>query len=78
VTLFQGRNPAHPSIDLAEPGGAKSLVSRFLKRSGRLRHLCHEVKVLESHLRFCWPAGAVIIRPPVPAVAFGGRQIAGV
>ncbi len=76
VTFFQGHNPADPLIELVEPGGPESPVSRFLKRGGGLHHLCYEVKVLDSHLRFCQSVGTIIIRPPVPAVAFGGRRIA--
>lgn len=76
VTFFQGRNPADPLIELVEPGGPESPVSRFLERGGGLHHLCYEVKDLESHLLFCRSVGTIIIRPPVSAVAFGARRIA--
>jgi methylmalonyl-CoA/ethylmalonyl-CoA epimerase len=76
VAFFQGRNPADPLIELVEPGGPESPVSRFVERGGGLHHLCYEVKDLNSHLRFCRSVGTIIIRPPVPAVAFGGRRIA--
>lgn len=76
VTFFQGHHPADPLIELVEPGGPESPVSRFLERGGGLHHLCYEVNDLEAHLKFCKSAGTVIIRPPVPAVAFGGRRIA--
>jgi methylmalonyl-CoA/ethylmalonyl-CoA epimerase len=76
VSFFQGQSPMEPSIELVEPGGPESPVSRFLKKGGGLHHLCYEVKDLESHLGFCKSVGTVIIRPPVPAVAFGGRRIA--
>jgi methylmalonyl-CoA/ethylmalonyl-CoA epimerase len=76
VTFFQGHSPANPLIELVEPGGAESPVSRFLKGGGGLHHLCYEVKDLDSHLRFCQSVDTLIIRPPVPAVAFGGRRIA--
>ena len=76
VTFFQGHNPTDPLIELVEPGGPESPVSRFLQRGGGLHHLCYEVKDLDSHLRFCQSVGTIIIRPPVPAVAFGGRRIA--
>ena len=33
-------------------------------------------RFVESHLVFCKSVGTIIIRPPVPAVAFGGRRIA--
>jgi len=76
VTFFQGHNPADPLIELVEPGGPESPVSRFLKDRGGLHHLCYEVADLDAHLRFCQSVGTRIIRPPVPAVAFGGRRIA--
>jgi methylmalonyl-CoA/ethylmalonyl-CoA epimerase len=76
VTFFQGHNPTDPLMELVEPGGPESPVSRFVERGGGLHHLCYEVEDLESHLRFCKSFGSIIIRPLVPAVAFGGRRIA--
>ena len=76
VTFFQGRNDSDPLIELVEPSEPKSPVTRFLERGGGMHHLCYEVGDLESHLRFCKSVGAIIIRRPVPAVAFGGRRIA--
>ncbi|HEY6445193.1 MAG TPA: VOC family protein [Acidobacteriaceae bacterium] len=64
------------TIELVEPGDPDSPVSRFLSRGGGLHHLCYEVPDLEAHLAFSKSVGAIIIRPPVPAVAFGGRRIA--
>jgi methylmalonyl-CoA/ethylmalonyl-CoA epimerase len=76
VAFFQCRNPTDPLIELVEPGGPESPVSRFVERGGGLHHLCYQVKDLDSHLQFCKSVGTIIIRPPVPAVAFGGRRIA--
>jgi|SRR5208283_402715 len=76
VSFFQGQNTTDPLIELVEPGGPESPVSRFLERGGGLHHLCYEVKDLPSQLRFCQSVGTRIIRPPAPAVAFGGRRIA--
>jgi methylmalonyl-CoA/ethylmalonyl-CoA epimerase len=76
VTFFVGRSKADPLIELVEPGGEESPVTRFLERGGGLHHLCYEVNDLEGHLEFCRSVGNTIIRPPVPAVAFGGRRIA--
>jgi methylmalonyl-CoA/ethylmalonyl-CoA epimerase len=76
VTFFQGHNPTDPLIELVEPGGPESPVSRFGERGGGLHHLCYEVNDLDSQLRFCQSVGTRIIRPPVSAVAFGGRRIA--
>jgi methylmalonyl-CoA/ethylmalonyl-CoA epimerase len=76
VTFLQGRCSTDPLVELVEPGDPNSPVSRFLGRGGGLHHLCYEVEDLESHLAFCKSVGTKIIRPPVPAVAFGGRRIA--
>jgi methylmalonyl-CoA/ethylmalonyl-CoA epimerase len=76
VTFFQGHSSMDPLIELVEPGGPESPVSRFLSQGGGLHHLCYEVGDMESHLKFCKSVGTVVIRPPVPAVAFGGRRIA--
>ena len=76
VSFFQGRNIADPLIELVEPGEPESPVSGFLERGGGLHHLCYEVENLDSHLTFCKSVGTIIIRPPVPAVAFEGRRIA--
>jgi methylmalonyl-CoA/ethylmalonyl-CoA epimerase len=76
VTFLQGRCSTDPLIELVEPGGPDSPVSRFLERGGGLHHICYEVDDLESHLRFCKSVGTILIRPPAPAVAFGGRRIA--
>ena len=76
VTFFEGRSKADPLIELVEPGGADSPVTRFLERGGGLHHLCYEVDDLEAHLEFCKSVGNTVIHAPVPAVAFGGRRIA--
>lgn len=77
VTFFQAPNPGEPSVELVEPGGPESPVSRFLEqRGGGLHHLCYEVADLDEHLKFCKSTGVIILRRPVPAVAFGGRRIA--
>jgi methylmalonyl-CoA/ethylmalonyl-CoA epimerase len=76
VTFFDGRSATDPLIELVEPAGPESPVSRFLERGGGLHHLCYEVEDLESHLEFCKSFGTIILRPPVPAVAFKGRRIA--
>jgi methylmalonyl-CoA/ethylmalonyl-CoA epimerase len=76
VSFFKGRSPSDAQIELVEPAAPDSPVKQFLERGGGLHHLCYEVADLDSHLRFCKSVGTAIIRPPVPAVAFGGRRIA--
>jgi methylmalonyl-CoA/ethylmalonyl-CoA epimerase len=76
VTFLQGAHASDSQIELIEPSGEDSPVRGFLQRGGGLHHLCYEVKDLEAHLEFCKSVGNTVIRPPVPAVAFGGRRIA--
>lgn len=76
VTFLKGADAADSLIELVEPGAPDSPVSRFLERGGGLHHLCYEVEQMESHLAYCKSIGTKVIRPPVPAVAFGGRHIA--
>jgi methylmalonyl-CoA/ethylmalonyl-CoA epimerase len=76
VSFIRGRDPFGTAVELVEPAGAKSPVKRFLQRGGGLHHLCYEVDQLEEPLRLSRSIGGVIVRPPLPAVAFEGRRIA--
>jgi|SRR5579863_4393982 len=76
VTFLRGKHPGIPLLELVEPAGESSPVVPFLKKGGGLHHLCYEVADLEKQLAFCRSRGALIARPPLPAVAFGGRRIA--
>ena len=68
--------PETPQFELVQPDGSDSPVQAFLARGGGLHHLCYEVDELDAHLRDQRTAGGIIVRQPVPAVAFGGRRIA--
>jgi len=76
VTFLKGAHDNDALIELVEPGGEDSPVTQFLERGGGLHHLCYEVGDLDAHLDFCKSVGTLLIRKPVPAVAFGGRRIA--
>lgn len=65
-----------PQIELVAPAGEDSPVRSFLSKGGGLHHLCYEVTQLESHLEMSRSQGGKLVRPPMPAVAFGGRKIA--
>jgi methylmalonyl-CoA/ethylmalonyl-CoA epimerase len=73
--LRSSRSPNEPLIELVEPSGKKSPVHNFLKRGGGLHHLCYEVDSLAVQLRLSRSLGGLVVRPPMPAVAFEGRQI---
>ena len=76
VTFLQSRNPGDPLFELVEPASEKSPVHSFLKRGGGLNHICYVVKSLEAQLEVSRTQGALVVRQPLPAVAFGGRRIA--
>ncbi|MBL0159450.1 MAG: VOC family protein [Bryobacterales bacterium] len=63
-------------VELVAPAGAGSPVAPFLAKGGGLHHLCYEVDLLEPQIETMKRRKAVVIRPPKPAVAFGGRRIA--
>jgi len=74
---FLATRAQDPAIELVEPAGDDSPVSRFLQeRGGGLHHVCYEVADLEQQLVELRSRGALIVKRPLPAVAFGGRRIA--
>jgi methylmalonyl-CoA/ethylmalonyl-CoA epimerase len=65
-----------PSIELLEPAGGTSPLHKFLLKGGGLHHVCYEVDCLESQLQQSRSVGCLIVKKPLPAVAFDGRKIA--
>jgi len=76
VTFLRRKHASDPLLELVEPVGDKSPVLAFLKRGGGLHHLCYQVDQLEKQLESDRSNGGLVVRPPLPAVAFGGRRIA--
>jgi len=75
VTFLRSKQAANPVLELVEPAGENSPVIPFLKRGGGLHHLCYEIDSLEDQLVLSRAQGGLVVRPPLPAVAFGGRRI---
>lgn len=65
-----------PALELVEPAGDNSRLHHFLAKGGGLHHVCYEVGSLEEQLQLSRSAGCLVVKPPLPAVAFGGRRIA--
>jgi methylmalonyl-CoA/ethylmalonyl-CoA epimerase len=63
-------------IELIAPLGDQSPVARYLARETGAYHICYEVPDIEQALRDVREKGCLVISPPVPATAFGGRRIA--
>ena len=62
-------------LELVEPVSPGSPVARFLEKGGGLHHLCFEVDSLARQIEAMKALKAALVRPPKPAVAFGGRRI---
>jgi methylmalonyl-CoA/ethylmalonyl-CoA epimerase len=76
VAFFKPVEKGNPVFELVEPACDASPISRFLKSGGGLHHVCYEIDDLEWGLKELRRAGFVMISPPKPAPAFGGRRIA--
>lgn len=76
VAFFSPADTRNPVFELVEPANEVSPVSNFLKKRVGLHHVCYEIDDLESGLQDARGVGFVIMSPPKPAVAFGGRRIA--
>jgi methylmalonyl-CoA/ethylmalonyl-CoA epimerase len=66
----------NPAIELVEPDSEKSPLNKFVAKGGGLHHICYEVDSLETQLEACRLNGSLIVKQPLPAVAFQGRRIA--
>lgn len=76
VVFLSRGSPGEAAIELLEPTGETSPVASFLKRGGGMHHVCYLAKDLEREVARLRALGALLVRPPVPAVAFQGRRIA--
>lgn len=75
--LASATHPDEPLFELVEPADEKSPVKSFLGRGGGPYHLCYEVEPpLAEQLEHVRAAGGLIVKQPLPAVAFNGRRIA--
>ncbi|MFD2612364.1 VOC family protein [Paenibacillus gansuensis] len=62
-------------IELLEPAASPSPVDEILQRGQKMYHqgfLCSDIRAAVAYLE---QNGARVISPPVPAVAFGGKEI---
>jgi methylmalonyl-CoA/ethylmalonyl-CoA epimerase len=76
VIFLSRENAGAAAIELVEPTSETSPVARFVKRGGGMHHICYATKDLERELARVRALGALVVHPPVPAVAFQGRRIA--
>jgi methylmalonyl-CoA/ethylmalonyl-CoA epimerase len=76
VTFLRCAGPGTPAVELVEPAGEKSPLHKFVAKGGGLHHVCYEVDSLDAQLEQSRDAGCLVVKNPLPAVAFGGRRIA--
>ena len=76
VTFLQTQNPSDAQVELIEPAADDSPILSFLQKGGGLHHLCYEVANLDSELDEMRSRGLVVVRKPLPAIAFENRRIA--
>jgi methylmalonyl-CoA/ethylmalonyl-CoA epimerase len=76
VSFLEHTWPGAPMIELVEPASPDSHAARFLRRGGGLHHVCYEVESLDAQIETALSSGAILVREPAAAVAFGGREIA--
>jgi len=63
-------------LELVNPTTDDSPLTRFAGTGGGLHHLCYEVDDIELALNNAREHGAVIVCPPVPAIAINNRLVA--
>lgn len=65
-----------PVIELISPLSDDSPLRSILAQGGGAYHLCYEVPAIAAALEHAKAHGCLLLRAPVPAVAFAGRPIA--
>ena len=63
-------------IELLEPWGEDSPLQSFLSRGLKMYHQAFETAAIDASIDELRKAGAVLVVPPTPAVAFQNRPIA--
>jgi methylmalonyl-CoA/ethylmalonyl-CoA epimerase len=76
VSFMHSGADGNPAIELVEPDSSESPLNKFLAKGGGLHHICYEVDSLEAQLEICRSSGSLLVKQPLPAVAFNGRRIA--
>jgi methylmalonyl-CoA/ethylmalonyl-CoA epimerase len=76
VTFMRCGGPETPAVELVEPAGENSPLHKAVAKGGGLHHICYEVDSLDVQLPQSRAAGCLVVKDPLPAVAFGGRRIA--
>jgi methylmalonyl-CoA/ethylmalonyl-CoA epimerase len=73
---FLSRGEGDPAIELVAPLGSDSPINRTLQKGGGAYHVCYQVPDIGAAICFLVEQGSYLLRGPVPAVAFGMKEIA--
>ncbi len=76
VTFLSSVGLGTALIELVEAVGKRSPVRKFSDEGGGLHHVCYEVDDLAAQLTASQENGGMLVRVPMPAVAFDGRRVA--
>jgi methylmalonyl-CoA/ethylmalonyl-CoA epimerase len=64
-----------PRMELLEQTSGSRVLEPWLAKGVKAYHFGYEVAALEAEVERLKSAGAIVVTPPQPAVAFGGRRI---
>jgi methylmalonyl-CoA/ethylmalonyl-CoA epimerase len=73
---FLSRGDGDPVLELVAPLGPNSPIDRTLKKGGGIYHICYQVPDIRGAVEHLTGLGSFLLSGPVPAVAFGMREIA--
>jgi methylmalonyl-CoA/ethylmalonyl-CoA epimerase len=73
---FLSRGDRDPVLELVAPLGPDSPVDRTLKKGSGIYHICYQVPDIRGAIEQLTGCGSFLLSGPVPAVAFGMREIA--
>jgi methylmalonyl-CoA/ethylmalonyl-CoA epimerase len=65
-----------PCLELLSPLAPKGVLEPWIKSNTKLYHLAYQTSDLSQAVAALRERGAKVVVRPVPAVAFGGREIA--
>jgi methylmalonyl-CoA/ethylmalonyl-CoA epimerase len=73
---FLSRGTGDTVIELVAPLGPNSPIDVTLKKGGGTYHVCYQVADLQAAIAHLTEQGSFLLSAPVPAVAYGMREIA--
>ena len=73
---FLSRGDWDPVIELVAPLGPNSPIDGTLRKGCGIYHICYQVPDIRGAIEHLTGLGSFLLSGPVPAVAFGMREIA--